>query len=81
MNNSSRDREEPIDIGKLTQRELLITLVRDMDTVKKDIEQKSATDLKIHLRLATLEMKVKMYAAGGAAVVTLLIKGMEYLLK
>lgn len=50
-----------IDPKKLTQRELLIVLYNDMQTVKKDVEELKSDSVNTKIKLNTLETKSKLW--------------------
>ncbi|MGL6123948.1 MAG: hypothetical protein ACRC1W_13255 [Shewanella sp.] len=59
------ERDEPIDLDNLSQRELLIVLARDMRDMKKDVRLLEEGQEEIRLKVNTLETKSKV--AGGIA--------------
>jgi len=61
----AEEKEEPIDLNKLSQRELLILCATDVRTLKKDFEKMKDEHQTMELKVNTLEAKSKVW--GGIA--------------
>lgn len=60
---SPQKKEEQIDLSKLTQRELLILLNRDVEDIKNELQSIQRNEAKIMLKVNTIEVKGRVWGS------------------